>query len=214
MSCPSAGGRTSSAVPRVCETIRPGNSLWPPASTSLFTLPFTELLLYTRVFYLDCTRFRKLRHSHHSLHLKNSQFHTLRLPYMFHSLLRRELNWLSLLSLSLASNLSITSKSLMKFATFISWINVICASSIWHKTLTQTCQGLDFLPTTWSWKDLLGSSCWPMHVAHWQWHSCPGEDVGMTPTFHHCKCSLLYLCSAVAGKMVSWDQTGVLMCLQ
>ena len=47
--CPRAGGRTSSAVPRVRETITPGNSLWPPATTNPFTLPFTELLLYTRV---------------------------------------------------------------------------------------------------------------------------------------------------------------------
>jgi hypothetical protein len=42
-SCPPAGGRTSSAVPRVCETIRPGNSLWPPANTNRFTLPLYHI---------------------------------------------------------------------------------------------------------------------------------------------------------------------------
>jgi hypothetical protein len=87
-------------------------------------------------------------------------------------------------------------------------------SRIWYKTLTQTCLGPNFPPTTSSWKDLLESRYSPMHVAQLQWHSYPVEDAGMTPTFHQCICSLQDLCSAAAGTAVSPDQTGVPMCPQ
>ena len=88
------------------------------------------------------------------------------------------------------------------------------ASSFWYQTPTHTCQGPNFPPTTWSWKDLLESWYSPMHVAQLQWHSYPGEDAGMTPTFHQCICSLWDLCPAVAGTTVSSDQTRVPMCPQ
>ena len=82
------------------------------------------------------------------------------------------------------------------------------------QTLTQTCWGPNFPPTTSSWKDLLESWHSPMHVAQLQWHSYPAEDTSMTPTFHQCICSLQDPCSAAVGTAVSSDRTGVPMCPQ